>query len=96
MSGQIQYSAEQMDMLANDLLAAKNRLSDTHLDLRGYVDQLAAEWGGTAKNEYLVKQGRWDDANGRLMEIMEKLSGIVRDGAVDMATTDAQLAAKWL
>lgn len=96
MSGKIQYSAAQMDMLANDLLASKNRLFDTHLDLRGYVDQLAAEWNGVAKNEYFLKQDRWDKANERIMEIMEKLSGIVRDGAVDMTTTDAQLASKWM
>lgn len=93
---QIEYSAAQLDMLANDLMNARNRLEDTQRDLEGYVGQLAATWEGTAPGEYLLKQGRWDDANKALMDIMQRLSGIVRDGAVDMTTTDKDLASRWM
>lgn len=98
----VSYSKEQLLAMAGDLRAAKGRLSETHQELLGYVNGLVAQWESDAQKAYLEKQKRWNDAiespdkTSGLLPIVEAVAKVVEDGAIDMATTDAQAAAKWM
>ncbi|MFI9535574.1 WXG100 family type VII secretion target [Nocardia fusca] len=96
MSDAIAYSEAQLMALSGDLNTSRGRLQETHDELQGYVNGLVAQWGGDAQVAYSAKQKRWDDAHIALLEIMHRLSEIVRDGAIDMTTTDKSNAARWM
>jgi len=98
----VNYSKDQLIAMSGDLRAAKGRLSETHQELLGYVNGLVAQWESGAQQAYLDKQTRWNNAienpadNSGLLPIIESIAKVVEDGAIDMATTDAQNAAKWM
>jgi WXG100 family type VII secretion target len=96
MSDAIAYSEAQLMALSGDLNTSRGRLQETHDELQGYVNGLVAQWGGDAQVAYSAKQKRWDEAHIALLDIMQRLSDIVRDGAIDMTTTDKTNAARWM
>ena len=92
---QMKYQEGQLMAMSGDLRTSKARLVETHTELRGYVDALAAEWESGAQDAYRLKQKRWDDAHDQLLIIMENIAKVVEDGLIDMTTTDKQNAARW-
>lgn len=99
---EVKYSSEQLHAMSDDLVAAKGRLAEAHQELQGYVNGLVSQWESGARDAYVEKQRRWDDAiqspdqTTGLLPIIQAVAKVVKDGAVDMATTDAQNAAKWM
>ncbi|MGW5385255.1 WXG100 family type VII secretion target [Nocardia sp. NPDC003963] len=96
MTEPISYSETQLIALSGDLGTSRGRLQETHDELQGYVNGLVASWSGEAQVAYSAKQKRWDDAHVALLEIMQRLADIVRDGAIDMSTTDKANASRWM
>ncbi|WP_063060487.1 WXG100 family type VII secretion target [Nocardia sienata] len=92
---QMKYSEGQLMAMTGDLRSSKGRLTETHEELKGYVNALAAEWESGAQEAYRLKQARWDEAHNGLLDIMERLAKTVEDGAIEMTTTDKLNASRW-
>ncbi|MBF6438676.1 WXG100 family type VII secretion target [Nocardia cyriacigeorgica] len=90
------YNEGQLIALAGDIRTSKSRLTETHDELTGYVNQLVASWEGQAQAAYRDKQARWDDAHNDLLTILEAVAKVVEDGAIDMTTADKTAAQSWM
>lgn len=91
----IKYSPEQLSALAADLRSDKGKLSETHDELKRYVQGLVATWDGAASAGYAEVQNKWDTANAELVETLETIAGVVEEGGITMAETDRSNAAIW-
>ncbi|MFH5206649.1 WXG100 family type VII secretion target [Antrihabitans spumae] len=91
----LDYKFGEIDAMSDSLRSRSVALNETHDELKGYVAALAATWEGQAQANYQSVQRDWDQAHQQLVEVLNKIANVVRDGNSGMQATEGREAMKW-
>ncbi|AHK30039.1 WXG100 family type VII secretion target [Rhodococcus opacus] len=92
----LKYGFAELQALASDIMSNEAKLRETHDELRGYVNGLVAQWESGARENYQAVQAKWDSSHEDLLQVLQTISKVVQDGAVDMQTAEDRNATAWL
>lgn len=98
----MRYSKEQLIALSDEIKTLKGALDTQNDDLMAYANRLAESWknDGEGANDgaygaFLIKQTEWRKAEEDMLNVLFRISEVVKDGAINMSETDKQNAAAW-
>ncbi|MGI5221351.1 WXG100 family type VII secretion target [Nocardia sp. CA-290969] len=99
----LKYSQEQLIALSKDIDRKVGDLRTQNDDLMGYAQNLAQSWESDsstgndgAYEAYMVKQNEWKVAQIELLDVLNRISRVVEDGAINMSDTDKRNAGAWM
>ncbi|WP_072687335.1 WXG100 family type VII secretion target [Rhodococcus marinonascens] len=92
----LKYGFAELQALASDIKSNEGKLRETHEELQSYVQGLVAQWESGAQENYQASQARWNSAHNDLLQVLQTISKVVQDGAIDMQSAEDRNAAAWL
>lgn len=94
---EIKYDFAQIMAMADALKGDAGTLSGSQDTLQGHINNLMNAWGPETESAMAFQdvQNRWNQSNNEMIDLLNRISQTVREGAEQMNDTERMNAAKF-